>query len=124
MLWHGCDLADDVATASNGRSRFEYLQRRAVRADGENIKWGVDDCGVLMSLIFDSMSMSMFSHFRGRCRCRCRLFGVGFVDVDSISMSMSAVFDLIRCRCNRCPHINLFSSIFCPMSISFPYYAD
>ena len=27
---------------------------------------GVDDCGVLMSLIFDSMSM--FSHFRGRCR--------------------------------------------------------
>ena len=36
MLWHGCDLADDVATASNGRSRFEYLQRRAVRSDGEN----------------------------------------------------------------------------------------
>ena len=37
---YGCDLADDVATASNGRSRFEYLQRRAVRSDGENVKWG------------------------------------------------------------------------------------
>ena len=35
---------------------------------------GVDDCDVLMSLIFDSMSI--FSHFRGRCRLSVAEMGV------------------------------------------------
>ena len=38
---------------------------------------GVDDCGVLMSLIFDSMSM--ISHFHGRCRLFVAEMDMGWV---------------------------------------------